>query len=762
LDLASDFPPLASLDARPHNLPAHLTALLGREREVQAVRGLLLRDDVRLVTLTGPGGTGKTRLGLEVAAQLLEHVPDGVFFVPLAPISDPDLVLSTLTQVLGLRETPGRSLRETLTEFLKAKHLLLLLDNFEQILLAAPAIADLLAACPRLNVLATSREALHLRGEREYAVPPLACPDPKHSLPVETLAEYAAVSLFMQRASAVRAEFAITEENAPIVAEACRRLDGLPLAIELAAARIKVLPPEALLRRLERRLPLLAGGGRDLPARQQTLRDAIAWSYDLLSPEEQTLFRRLAVFVGGFTLEAAECNCDEATSDQRPGACEAASAAPHLSIFDGVDSLVDKSLLRQEDSSAGEPRFAMLETIREYATERLEACGEAPVLRRRHAEYFLGLAERAEPHFLLANAGGWLNRVQAEYDNLRAALRWCLADDGDTETGVQIAAALSRFWQVRSYLSEGQRWLDLALASSDAAPVSSRPKALIGAGWLAHNQGDPTRAALLFEEATSLSRRLGDWQCLAVAVGDLGAIMEHQGNYERAAALLAESLALYRETGNQEGVAGRLRGLGSVACAQGDFEQAAVLLEESLTLCRQLGATFRIALALGALGLAALYQGDAERALRLFDESLVLHRQLEHTYGIAWSLHYLGRVAQLRGETERATALLSESLTMRRDLGDTAGIAGCLEGLAAVALTYRQAKRSAHLFGAAEFLREAIDAPLSPAERVGHDADLAAARAQADADTFAAAWAEGRAMTLEQAVAYALEEQPPA
>jgi predicted ATPase/class 3 adenylate cyclase len=759
--LPNEFPPLVSLDARPHNLPLQVTPLLGRDQDVRSVGGLLLREGVRLVTLTGPGGTGKTRLGLQVAADLLDRFDDGVFFVELAPIADPTLVPSVIAQALGVRDVGGRPVLDAIVDYLHGRRLLLLLDNFEQVLTAATVVTELLRACPGLRVLVTSRAPLLIGGEHEYPVPPLALPDAGQSVTAGRLSQYAAVALFVERAVAVKPDFALTEANAPAVAEICMRLDGLPLAIELAAARTRLLSPEAMLPRLGHGLALLTGGRRDVPARQQTLRNAIAWSYDLLSEDEQRLFRRLGVFVGGFTLESA----DEVASSELRAASNTdlhSQLANHDSILDGLESLVAKNLVKQQSGPEGDPRFTMLETIREYALEQLEASGEAAALRRRHGRYFLVLAERAEPHFLDEEAETWLDLLQREHDNLRAALAWSLDGPGEVEVGVRVAGALSRFWQLHSHLNEGLHWYELALASGDAEPLALRPKVLRGAAWLAHNQGDHGRAETMFREAATLSRDRGDRYGIAMAAGDLGVIMEQHGEYEAATELLAESLALYWEIGDVQGVAARLRGLGSIACAQGDFARATPLLEESLAMCRELGGVFSTGLALGALGLAALYQRRVDQAQTSFEESLVLFRQLKHVYGIAWSLNYLGRLGHLRGEDRQAIAQLSESLQMRRDLADKAGIAGCLEGLAPVALARSEPERAARLFGAASMLREAIAAPLAPAERAIAVADLEDVRAVLGEEAFGSAWAEGQAMTLEQAVAYALEDAEPA
>jgi predicted ATPase len=416
-NLLVDFPPLQSLGRRAHNLPVQPTPLIGREQVGTAVCELLRRTEVRLLTLTGPGGTAKTRLGLQVAADLLEDFDSGVFFIPLAAIRDPTLVASSITRTLGLLEKAGQSLLDSLQESLQDKQMLLLLDNFEQVVAAAPLVAELLAACPRLKCLVTSRVVLHLSGEHAFPVPPLELPDPRHLPAVDALSQYAAVALFVQRALAVKPDFRVDNANAPAVAEICVRLDGLPLAIELAAARLKLLPPQAMLARLGRRLELLRGGPRDMPDRHQTLRQVIAWSYDLLEADEQALFRRLAVFARGCTLEAAETVC-------QPGHDPMTDPGPTLEVLDGVASLLDKSLLRQAEQASGEPRFRMLETIREYGLECLTASGEEPAVRRAHADYYLALAEAAEPALTGPDQATWLERLEAEHDNLRAALRW--------------------------------------------------------------------------------------------------------------------------------------------------------------------------------------------------------------------------------------------------------------------------------------------------------------------------------------------------
>ncbi len=556
MGLPADFPPLKTLDSRPNNLPVQLTPLIGREKEGAAVQNLLQREDVRLVTLTGPGGMGKTRMGLQVAADLSDLFPDGVYFVNLAPLSDPTLVVSTIAQTLDLKETGDQPLLDLLKGYLRDKQLLLLLDNFEQVVSAALQVVDLLAACLKLKVIVTSRAVLHVRGEQEFPIPPLAVPDPKRLPDLVTLSHYEAVELFLSRSQAVKPEFQLSNTNAPVIAEICARLDGLPLAIELAAARIKLLPPQALLARLGQRLAVLTSGPHDVPARQQTLRNTITWSYNLLEAQEQRLFRRLSVFVGGCTLEAIEAVC-----------IARETSTPTMSMLDCVASLIDKSLLQQTEQEGEQPRLVMLETIREYGLEALEMSGDMEITRQAHAMYYLAMAEKAEPKLEGPQQAVWLDRLEREYDNLRSALRWFL-ERGEVGHSIELAlrqaGALRRFWEVRGHWSEGWNFLEQALAGSKGVAVPVQLKALKAAAHLAFVRSDNDRAEALSEECLARCRELGDTAGMALSLRLLGSIALSRCNFIVAYSQTEESLALFREVEDKEGTAWSLNNLATV------------------------------------------------------------------------------------------------------------------------------------------------------------------------------------------------------
>jgi predicted ATPase/class 3 adenylate cyclase len=743
--LESDFPALKTLEGRPTNLPTQLTPLVGREREVPEAVALVRREGIRLVTFTGAGGTGKTRLSLQVAAELLEDFEDGAFFVDLAAITDPHLFVPTVAQTLSVREKPGQSLSETLNDYLRDKHLLLVLDNFEQLLDAGPAVSELLAGAPNLKALVTSRAPLHLSGEHEYSVPPLAVPDLDASEPPAMLAAYEAVQLFLERAQAVKPEFELTRENAPAVAEICARLDGLPLAIELGAARVRILSPQALLGRLSQRLALLTGGARDAPARQRTLRDTIEWSYGLLSAGEQRLFARLSVFLGGGTIEAAEAVCDPV-------------AELDVAVFDGIASLVEKSLLRQAEGPAGESRFFMLETIREYALDRLQRSGEGELLLGRHAHYFGELAEEAEPEILGADQIGWLERLEAERDNFRAALGWSL-ERGDTERALRLIGSLRRAWVARGHLSETRKWLEAGFEQSAAVPPQVEAKALYGLGRVALVEGDYGQAIPSLERSARLFRELGDAEGLVFSLADLGFIATAQGRHEDAQRFADESLAEAKAAGNERTIAAALH---SIACTKLDadeYGEARTLFEQSLALRRKVGDKRNMANSLCYLGSVALLEGDYDGATALLDESLALARELGNVLVVSAALANESLVALAVGDADRAAALCMESLALSRELGDKRTTVECLHALAGVAAMQAEPLRAALLSGAAESLHAAIKAPPSPAERMVGERFLPIARAAVDDESFETTWAEGRRMNYDAAVACALQNK---
>ncbi len=773
---------------RPPALPTMLTPLIGRARLEAAVVRLLGQAETRLLTLTGPGGVGKTRLALAVAAAVQDSYADGVIFVDLAALHDATLVAATVARALGLREAGAQSWRDLLLAYLRTKQLLLVLDNFEQVVDAALLVAELVAGCPRLVTLVTSRMPLWVHAEHQFPVPPLETPPPGQHTDVDAVAAYAATQLFVVRARAVAPAFALSVENAAAVAGLCQRLDGLPLAIELAAARVALLPPQALLRRVEHRLALLAGGARDVPARQQTMRATIAWSYSLLPPEEQGLFRSLGVFAGGCTIEAVERVCDP---------------AHRLDVVEGLSALIHKSMLYREDGGKNAPRLSLLETLRAYALEQLEATGEDEALRQAHAAYYLALAEAAAPRLRETETAVWLDRVAREHANLRAALTWAW-ERGQGALGLRLAVALWPFWLIRGYLSEGRLWLERLLAidgGPSAAPGAVRAEALTGAAWLAQPQhdyaasipwleesvalrhslglpdgltdllvhralqaraqGDYARAVGLLEESVARHRAQGNRAGIAsrglgLALFRLGMVWREQGDLARAIPYYEECLALHHDLGEHEGIATALLGMGDIARDRGDSERVYAYCEESYAIFAELGDRWGMGVSLNNLALAAYGQGDLERAGALAERSLTLLRDLGSEPSIAEALLTLSRIAAARGDAARAAGALSESLSLVRVRGPQFLVPLALEALAALAASQEQALVAARLLGAAAGLRGAIGAAVPLVYRPAQEQTLAMVRAALDPATFTAAWTAGQAMPPEHAVAEAL------
>jgi predicted ATPase/class 3 adenylate cyclase len=698
--LPNQFPPLQSLPRHPTNLSAPPTTLIGREVEVAAILSMLEKG-ARLVTLTGPGGTGKTRLALEIGADALERYSDGVFFVDLSALTDPALVAPTIAGTLGVREVVGQPLLQTLSQFLAEKLLLLVLDNCEQVLAAAPDVATLLAASPALAILATSRASLHIRGEHEFPLLPLPVPAVDRLPRIEELAQVPAVALFVDLASASQPDFELTSENAIAVAGICRRLDGLPLAIELAAARVKVLPPAALLTRLEQRLPLLTGGGRDLPARQRTMRDALAWSYDLLSPEEQALFRRLAVFAGGFTLDAAEAVAD---------------AEAEGNVLDGVVALIEQSLLRSIPGLNDEPRYQMLETVREYGLSRLAAAGEEDEARARHARHFLRFVERRVRRIQLLMDLESITGIASEQDNVRLALAW-FDDHDEIDALLTLSSLLYGLWFGHGHYREGLQWLERALEQSSQTATAARVRALVVAGMLAVNHGDYARAATFIPEGMALAGELGD------------------------PLLIGQFLTI----------------AGFLAYRQGEHESAEELLKDGYARLSQLGDTMPAAIA--DSGLALLIQGSMallleqfERAARSLEASLERFQQASNHWGIGEAQAALGAVDYCTGNHGRAVAHYAASLERARTLRYPLLVSSSLHGLAGVAAGCSQFVAGARLLGAAEGLTASLGAPQYPRDQPVRVRTLAALTAAMEEEQLAAAREAGRTLTLETAM----------
>jgi predicted ATPase/DNA-binding winged helix-turn-helix (wHTH) protein len=724
------------LESRPNNLAGHLTQLIGRTRELEETVELLRRGGVRLLTFTGAGGSGKTRLAAHAAARSLGEFADGAFFIDLAPVGEPRLVASAAARALGVKESGARPLEEELKEFLRARKMLLVLDNFEHLLAAAPLVSELLAAARELKIVVTSRALLRLSAEREIVVPPLALPEGgAHGASPDELLAYPAIELFAARARQAHPAFALDGGCAREVAEICSRLDGLPLAIELAAARVKLMSPRAILSRLENRLKLLTGGARDLPARQRTMRAAVEWSHDLLDEDEKTLFRRLSVFAGGITLEAVEAICadrglvgaDSDTSppestniDERRAARnpQPATRDPQLEVLDALASLLDKSLLARGEGVGGEPRFRMLEVVREYALEALEASGEGEATRRSHACHFVALAERAHPELSRERVAEWLEVLEEQHDNLRAALRWLI--EREPETAARLAGSMFRFWVLHGHLSEGRGWMEKVSGRAKDISPAALWRVLNGSFHLARHQGDYAAAREFCEAGLVAAKASGDKYFVAVSNRASGLLSLLLGDHAAARAFLEVSLRLARESDDEMTMMTSLHTLAELARTEGDYAEARRLNEECLPYFKRAGNREGASVTLNNLGAAAYYEGDFEDALSYYTEAAEIAQELDYKVSLALAL----------------------------------------DGLAALAAKGGRAEQAALVAGAADALRESISFELEPADRQFRELYIAESRARLDAATFDAALARGRALPPEQAVAVALSHDP--
>jgi predicted ATPase/class 3 adenylate cyclase len=711
--LTSEFPPIRTLDATPNNLPIQATAFFGREQEIAQVVEQL--GTARLVTLTGPGGTGKTRLSLQVATALIGRYPDGVYFVPLGAIAQPELVISAIAHEVGLPDRGGAKPMDRLQAHLRDRKTLLVLDNFEQVTDAAPAVGELLAAASTISILVTSRSPLHVYGERELPVPPLDVPNPRDLPPFAELSQYDSVALFVDRARAAIPSFAVTSENAPAVAEICYRLDGLPLAIELAAARVKLLSPEAILERLGRSMTLLAGGARDLPARQQTLRGAIAWSHDMLDEGDRRIFAALSTFVGGASFDAIEAVCSD----------------PDLDVFECLESLVDKSLIRRSEGVDGEVRFGMLETIRDFAHEQLVERGMAPELRKRHAAWYLDLAERVQPEIMGGEKGRWLDLLDQEHDNLRAAITWAI-ESGEVETAMRLVSALWRFWQMRGHLAEGLRRATAAIGMSDAEGYPEcLARALDAAGGLAYWMAEGETASAFYERELEIQRRLGNrageaWVLYSIAFTDMYTVSASgnafdPGNLARARTRMEEAVAIYREIGDRVGMAQALWGDANITWSLAppidspEFEQGRQSLLEALPIFEEAGNSFMV----------------------------------------AWTGYTLAMHEARLGDLEGSAQRLRDILRVFQEAGDVSGYVLVLDGLAYIDLGSGRRERAARISGAVSVLERRTGTGLNPPNRGVLGFDPEALRTD---PALTAAWAEGEAMSPDEVIAYALDD----
>ncbi len=732
LDLANDRDLSSAKIARKrHDLPIPRTSLIGREQHLAEATELLLRGDVRLLSLTGPGGAGKTRLAVAVAVAIADRFTAGVQFVGLASITHPDLAATAIADALEIQQVANRTVPQLIGDQLKnSGPFLLLLDNFEQVLPAAAVVAETLEACPSMKILVTSRSCLRIYGEQEFPVAPLA--------------QNSAIELFAQRAAAVWPDFAITSENAPAVQEICSRLDGLPLAIELAAARTKVLSPSAILDRLQSRLQLLTGGALDLPERQQTLRKTIDWSHDLLNEAERKLFRRLSVFVGGCTMEAAEAVCNT-------------SRDLGIDLFEGLSSLVDKNLVQRVDRTEAEPRFAMLETIREYALERLADSGEQPAARRALAAYCLVLAEEGNPELSPADRARWLAQCDVEIDNFRFALDW-LFQTLDLDWGLRLCVALFRFWDMREHLTEGRARLETVLRLAGAERSKERARVLLFLGALATTQGDYPAAERFLEQSLSLYEELGDQSGIAASLNALAVSARDRGDYSAAQSNFERSLACWRMLSDRSAMARCLHNLANVVKVRGDYPRARWALREAADIFEELGDRTGAAWSINQQGDIARAQGDVAAARGLYQRALSAFREAGDPWGSARSLTDLAYIDCEQGNHLAAHAACREALEIFAGLGHRRGMARALEGSACLALAQGHGERALKLAAAAARLRQLISAPLHQAEQAKLDQTLLPAWKSLSEAEGKRAWAEGSAMSLEKAIKYSLEE----
>lgn len=803
-----------------NNLPVQLTSFVGRNSEIAEIKSLLVK--VRMLTLTGPGGTGKTRLAIQVGADLIDDFKNGIFFVPLASVNDPKVVASTIAQALKVNVPGEQSPVESLKQYLYDKQMLLILDNFEQILKSAVLISDLLVSCSKLKVLVTSRASLHISGEQEFPVSPLSLPDLKKESSFEILSKSEAITLFVQRAQTVKPDFKLDHKNASTVAKICIRLDGLPLAIELAAARIKLFTPESILPRLENRLKLLVGGPRDLPNRQQTLKGAIEWSYNLLNEDEKKLLRRLSVFTGGCTLEAAEEVCN-IINDLK------------IDILEGIASLVDKSLLKQSEQS----RFLMLETIREFGLEYLNNCGELEIFKKAHRDLFLKFSEEAESQLKGPNQKDWLKKLDQEHDNLRTAFDWSLTIN-DIKTGMRFGAALWRYWLIHGFLNEGrERLTNLLENSNSSVDMEIRAKVLNGAGTLAQNQADYPSARSSFEESLSLHQYRKDKQGIATLLNNLGWIAFRLGDYTAAKSLSAQSLDLHKEMNNNPGIATSLNNLGFVAHHQGnyteahsfhheslmirrklgnkrnvafslsnlgwaiqkqcnydqaseihkealallqelgdkqlfafavnifaemllekcDFDQAKKLIEnQSLPIVKEIGSKYGITFALTILGDILMQQDNCDEAKKIHEKTLELRKETKDKWCISQSLHRLGEVFRYLDNYNDALILFKKSLVLRGEMEDKMGVVECLESLAQVACKQNKLTQSLQMLNSAEVLRKIMNAPLSPLLQPSYKNTINFIKTNLEKTKFNEILSQNRNMTINQIITFALSE----